>query len=77
MLVRARQAIEFKAPDREPVSLMLAILVPEHGDHDDHLKLLALVAELFSQPGFRARMDTGTDPASVAESLRQGIARLD
>jgi len=76
LLVRARHPIDFLAPDREPVSLMLAILVPEHGDHDDHLRLLALVAELFSEPGFRARMDTGIDPSAVADSLHAGIARL-
>ncbi len=76
-LVRARRPIEFKAPDHEPVSLMLAILVPDHGDRDDHLRLLALVAELFSSPRFRASVDLGTRPANVAASLREGIARLE
>lgn len=76
LLVRASKPIDFLAPDREPVSLMLAIVVPEHGDHDDHLRLLALVAQLFSEPGFRARIDAGADPSVVADSLRAGIARL-
>lgn len=76
LLVRALHPIAFKAPDHDPVSLMLAILVPEHGDKDDHLKLLALVAELFSQPRFRAQMDTGRGPDDIAESLRAGIASL-
>jgi len=75
-LVRARRPIEFKAPDHDPVSLMLAILVPEQGDRDDHLRLLALVAELFSNPRFRSEMDLGTDPAAVAEALRLGISKL-
>lgn len=77
VLVRASHPIQFNAPDHDPVSLMLAILVPEQGDRDDHLRLLALVAELFSNPRFRARMDLGSTPALVAESLREGIARLE
>jgi PTS system nitrogen regulatory IIA component len=76
LLVRARKPIGFKAPDHDPVRLMLAILVPEHGDRGDHLKLLALVAELFSDPRFRARIDTGADPAAVAASIAEEIARL-
>lgn len=77
LLVRASRPIEFKAPDRDPVSLMLAILVPEHGHRDDHLKLLGLVAELFSNPSFRARMDTGADRGVVAASFRAGLAGLE
>ena len=76
LLVRARHPIEFKAPDRDAVTLMLAILVPEHGNREDHLKLLALVAELFSKARFRAQMDTGAEPDTVAESFRAGIADL-
>lgn len=76
LLVRARHPLDFKAPDRDPVTLMLAILVPEHGDRDDHLKLLALVAELFSNPGFRAQIDTGTEPEAVARTFRAGIGEL-
>jgi PTS system nitrogen regulatory IIA component len=76
LLVRARRPIEFNAPDLNPVSLMLAILVPEHGRRDDHLRLLALVAELFSNPAFRARMDTGANAGIVAASLRAGISGM-
>ncbi len=76
LLVRTHRPIEFKAPDHDPVWLMLAILVPEHGDANDHLKLLALVAELFSDPRFRARIDNGVSPADVAASIAEGVARL-
>jgi len=76
LLLRARTPLAFKALDHEPVWLMLAILVPVDGDRNDHLKLLALVAELFSEPRFRARMDTGEDPVAVAEAFRAGVARI-
>jgi PTS system nitrogen regulatory IIA component len=76
-LVRVRAPIEFKAPDHEPVSLMLAILVPEQGDRNDHLQLLGRVAELFSRPRFRARMDTDADIATIERSFEAGIAQLE
>ena len=76
LLLRARRPIEFKAPDHDPVWLMLAILVPDDGDKDDHLKLLALVAELFSNEQFRAHMDTGATPEAVAASFAAGVAQL-
>ena len=76
LLMRARHPIPFKAADGDPVSLLLAILVPQHGDANDHLQLLALVAELFSKPRFRAQIDTGTDPAAIAETFRAGVSEL-
>jgi nitrogen PTS system EIIA component len=76
LLLRARHAIPFKAPDSAPVSLMLAILVPEQGDKDDHLQLLALVAELFSRPRFRAQLDAGTDPVALAAAFGSGVSQL-
>jgi PTS system nitrogen regulatory IIA component len=76
LLVRARRPIPFKAPDGDPVSLMLAILVPEQGDNGDHLQLLGLVAELFSQPRFRAQIDTAADTSAIAAAFRAGVAHL-
>jgi PTS system nitrogen regulatory IIA component len=76
LLLRAQHDIPFKAPDNDPVSLMLAILVPEEGDKDDHLQLLALVAELFSKPRFRAQLDTGTDTVAIAAAFRAGVSQL-
>lgn len=76
LLLRARQPIRFKAPDGEPVSVLLAILVPEGGNKDEHLQLLALVAELFSRPGFRTRIDQGVDRPAIAEAFQHGISQL-
>ncbi len=76
LLLRSRDPIPFKALDGDPVSLMLAILVPQEGDRDDHLQLLALVAELFSKPRFRTQLDTGTDTVAIAEAFRAGVSQL-
>jgi len=75
MLVRARQAIEFDAPDRAPVNLVLAIVVPAHGDTQDHLELLALISEVFSQRGLRAQLDDAVDTTSAARAISAAAQR--
>ena len=47
--LRLRKPLPFDAIDGEPVDLLFALAVPEKCS-DDHLKLLAQVAELFSDP---------------------------
>lgn len=46
---RLRKPLPFDAVDGEPVDLLFALAVPEDCS-EDHLKLLAQVAELFSDP---------------------------
>lgn len=45
-LIRLSTPISFDAADRQPVDLLLALLVPEHSN-DEHLRILARLAELF------------------------------
>ena len=47
--IRLRKPLPFDAADGEPVDLLFALAVPEDCN-EDHLKLLAQVAELFSDP---------------------------
>lgn len=51
--LRLTQAIDFNAADGEPVDLVLALAVPEHYVQQ-HLELLADLAERFADPGYRA-----------------------
>ncbi len=50
-LLTLQEAIEFDAPDDQPVDLLFALLVPGEA-HQKHLDILANVARLFSQPSF-------------------------
>ena len=45
------QGIDFDAPDQQPVDLLFALVVPEHFT-DEHLKILAYLAEMFSNQDF-------------------------
>lgn len=66
LFLRTRLAIAFDAPDEKPVSNILVIMVPADGDTDQHLQLLAGVAEAFSDRAFRARLAAATTPEQVA-----------
>ena len=48
--IRLKKPVPFDAVDGQPVDLLFCIAVPQDCG-EDHLKLLAQVAELFSDPG--------------------------
>jgi nitrogen PTS system EIIA component len=60
--IRLKKPLAYDAIDGEPVDLLFAMTVPENCG-DDHLKLLANIAELFSDPellkGLREADSTG------------------
>ena len=62
--VRMKSPIDFGAPDEKPVSDMLVLLVPPEVA-DEHLQLLAGVAEMFSDRNLRERLRTRADAAAV------------
>jgi PTS system nitrogen regulatory IIA component len=76
LFMRTKLAIAFDAPDGKPVSQMLVIMVPADGAKDDHLQLLALVARLFSDRGFRTQLDSAPDATAAADAFRAGIVLL-
>jgi len=49
--IRLEQGVDFDALDQQPVNLLFALLVPEHFT-DEHLKILAYLAEMFSDRRF-------------------------
>lgn len=65
LFLRTRYAIEFHAPDNHLVNSILVIMVPEKGSTDDHLQLLALVAQTFADHAFRDRLAAASTPAEV------------
>ncbi len=54
-LLRLKRPIDFDSPDAEPVDLFFALAVPSSCS-EAHLKLLAGIAELFSDPDERERL---------------------
>lgn len=64
LVLRTKRPIAFGAPDQQPVSVLLVILVPEHAQ-EEHLQILAAAAQLFSDPAFRERLDAATEPGVI------------
>ena len=58
--VRTAQPIPFEGPDGEPVSLVFAMLVPEHAT-EAHLEILSELAQMFSDAEMRAALSATQD----------------
>jgi PTS system nitrogen regulatory IIA component len=73
--LRLKHPVEFDAPDGEPVDLVLALLVPEHFT-DQHLSLLAQVAELFSRADVVAGLRLAPDSQALYRFLVERTGQL-
>jgi PTS system nitrogen regulatory IIA component len=49
--VKLDRPVDFDAADNQPVDLVFALLVPEDST-EEHLQVLSMIAELFSNPSF-------------------------
>ena len=70
--VRLGEPVDFGADDGRPVDLVAALLVPAHFT-DQHLKLLAELAELFSDPTLTAALRAAPDADALLAALRRGL----
>ena len=61
-VLRLQQPIAFEAPDDEPVSLLIFLLVPEAATQR-HLEILSEIAEMLSDRALRERLKTEADAA--------------
>jgi nitrogen PTS system EIIA component len=77
LFVRTRSPIRFGAPDGKPVPEFFVILVPAEGPPETHLQLLCGVAELFSQPAFRATLAGAANAAAVTAAFARWTGRPD
>jgi PTS system nitrogen regulatory IIA component len=68
-----REPIEFAAPDNEPVSTLIFLLVPEKATQQ-HLEILSSIAQLLSDADARSTLASATDPLKVCALLQQWSA---
>jgi PTS system nitrogen regulatory IIA component len=62
------QPIPFDAPDDEPVTLLIFLLVPEAATQR-HLEILSEIAEMLSDRELRERLKTEVDATKVHELI--------
>lgn len=58
--LQLEQGIDYDAIDRQPVDLLFALMVPEECT-EEHLQILAQLAEMFSDAEFREQLRNGQD----------------
>ena len=63
-VLRVQQPIGFDAPDDEPVSLLIFLLVPEAATQR-HLEILSEIAEMLSDRELRERLKTEPEAADL------------
>jgi PTS system nitrogen regulatory IIA component len=66
--VKLKQGVNFDAIDQQPVDLVFALLVPEHFT-DEHLKILAYLAEMFSDKNFCEQLRVADSDQALFERL--------
>ena len=71
-VVRTRQPIPFDAPDGQNVQLIFVLLVPERAT-DLHLQILSELAQMFSDPAFRAQLLAATTAEQMHTLITQWL----
>lgn len=66
--IRLKKPLPFDAIDGKPVDLLFAMTVPEQCN-EDHLKLLAQVAELFSDPDLLGKLREAENSGTLLQLL--------
>ncbi|HKJ18951.1 MAG TPA: PTS IIA-like nitrogen regulatory protein PtsN [Xanthomonadales bacterium] len=66
--IRLKKPLPYDAIDGEPVDLLFAMTVPEQCNQD-HLKLLAQLAELFSDPQLLSRLREAENSGTMLQLL--------
>ena len=68
-VLRVQQPIPFDAPDDEPVSLLIFLLVPEAATQR-HLEILSEIAEMLSDRELRERLKAEPDAAALHKLIQ-------
>lgn len=68
--VQLAGGVDFDAVDKQPVDLLFALLVPEQCT-EEHLQILAMLAQMFSDKGLRAALRAADSSAALYELLSQ------
>ncbi len=58
------QRMDYDSADGEPINMAFALLVPEHAS-EEHLQMLSVLAELFSNKNLRERLSRATTPQEI------------
>ena len=69
-LIKLEQGIDFDAIDNQPVDILFALIVPEEST-DEHLQVLALLASMFNDEGFRQKLRQSNNIEEIYQLLTE------
>ena len=69
MLLRLARPVDFDALDKNPVSIVLALIIPQK-DTDMHVRLLARVSRLCREDSFVQSVRDAADPLELDQEMR-------
>jgi len=67
-LIKLSEGIDYEAVDHQPVDLLFALLVPEKST-EEHLQLLAMLAEMFSNAEVVAKLRSAHTAAALYDAI--------
>lgn len=67
-IIKLREGIDYEALDHQPVDLLFALLVPEKST-EEHLQLLAQLAEMFSNREVVEKLRQANNPAELLDTI--------
>lgn len=68
--IQLSEGIDFDAIDNQPVDMMFALAVPEEST-DEHLQVLALLASMFKDAGFREKLRQAKTTEEIHQLLTE------
>ncbi len=68
-VIKLRQGVDYDSPDQKPVDLLFALLVPENST-EEHLQLLAQLAEMFSNTEFVGKLRNANNVDELYQTMR-------
>jgi PTS system nitrogen regulatory IIA component len=74
--IRLHKGVDYDAIDNQSVDLIFALLVPENST-EEHLKILAEIAEMFSNETFRKKLREAESPQALWALLRNWKKRTE
>jgi PTS system nitrogen regulatory IIA component len=64
VFISLSEGVDYDAIDKEPVKLLFALLIPDHST-EEHLQILAKLAEFFRDPVNRQKLENATSSETV------------
>ena len=75
IVVRDDDGVEgWETMDGRPVTVAIALLIPEGGEGSVHLKLLSRIAEALMDEDFRSEVKQASDPAAIAAAINARLS---